>query len=84
MKELVRKIVHAIVDYPEEVDIEEIKGLNTVILEIKVSKRDVGKLLGRKGRTLMKEKVKVGMLNARLKRPRILRFRSSISGASNV
>ena len=52
MKELVRKIVHAIVDYPEEVDIEEIKGLNTVILEIKVSKRDVGKLLGRKGRNI--------------------------------
>lgn len=52
MKELVRKIVQAMVDYPEEVDIKEIEGLNTMILEIKVSKRDVGKLLGRKGRNI--------------------------------
>ena len=52
MKELVRMIVQAMVDYPEEVDIKEIEGLNTVILEIKVSKRDVGKLLGRKGRNI--------------------------------
>lgn len=52
MKELVRMIVQAMVDYPEEVDIKEIEGLNTMILEIKVSKRDVGKLLGRKGRNI--------------------------------
>ena len=52
MKELVKTIVQAMVDYPEEVDIKEIEGLNTVILEIKVSKRDVGKLLGRKGRNI--------------------------------
>jgi hypothetical protein len=52
MKELVKTIVQAMVDYPEEVDIKEIKGVNTMILEIKVSKRDVGKLLGKKGRNI--------------------------------
>jgi len=52
MKELLRTIVRAMVDYPEEVDIKEIEGFNTMILEIQVSKRDVGKLLGRKGRNI--------------------------------
>jgi len=44
MKELVRTIVRALVDSPEEIDIREIEGSNTRILEIKVSEQDVGKL----------------------------------------
>jgi len=52
MKELVRTIVRALVDSPEEIDIREIEGSNTRILEIKVSEQDVGKLLGKKGRNI--------------------------------
>jgi len=52
MKELVRTIVRALADSPEEIDIGEIEGSNTRILEIKVSEQDVGKLLGRKGRNI--------------------------------
>jgi len=52
MEELVRKIVQALVDSPEEVEIKEIEGTNSRILEVKVSKKDVGKLLGRKGRNI--------------------------------
>jgi len=51
-KELVEKIVHALVDFPEEVDVKEIEGSNVKILEIKVSKEDVGKLIGKKGRNI--------------------------------
>jgi len=40
MKELVEKIVRALVDFSEQVDIREIKGPRTNILEIKVSKQD--------------------------------------------
>ena len=52
MKELVEKIVRALVDFPEEVDIREIKGSRTNIVEIKVSKQDVGKVLGKKGKNI--------------------------------
>ena len=52
MKELVEKIVQALVDSPEEVDIREIKGSSTDILEIQVSKQDVGKVIGKKGKNI--------------------------------
>jgi len=53
MKEFVESIVRALVSSPEEVDIEEIEGgPNTKILEIKVSKQDVRKLLGENGRKI--------------------------------
>lgn len=52
MKELVRMIVQALVDFPEKVDIREIEGSKSRILEIKVSRQDVGKLLGKKGRNI--------------------------------
>lgn len=53
MKELVRKIVQALVEFPEKVDIREMGGSKTRILKIKVSKQDVGKLSGKKGRNIM-------------------------------
>ncbi len=52
MKELVEKIVQALVDSPEEVDVKEIEGTNMKILEIKVSKGDIGKLIGKKGKNI--------------------------------
>jgi predicted RNA-binding protein YlqC (UPF0109 family) len=52
IKDLVERIVCALVDFPEEVDVQEIGGTNMKLLEIKVSKKDVGKLLGKKGRNI--------------------------------
>ncbi len=37
------------VDYPERVEITEIKGQNTTVLELKVAKSDLGKVIGKKG-----------------------------------
>jgi predicted RNA-binding protein YlqC (UPF0109 family)/cold shock CspA family protein len=53
MKELVEAVVCALVDSAEEVDVKEVEGgPNTKILEIKVSKQDVRKLLGEKGKNI--------------------------------
>jgi predicted RNA-binding protein YlqC (UPF0109 family) len=52
MKELVEKIVRALVDSPEEVAIQEIEGTRMNILEIKVSKQDMGALIGKKGKNI--------------------------------
>ena len=52
MKELIMVIARALVDYPNEVTIEEIDSGATVILELRVSQTDLGKIIGRKGRTV--------------------------------
>jgi len=52
MKELVEKIVRALVDLPEEVNVREMSGINATLLEIKVSKRDMGILIGKKGKNI--------------------------------
>ena len=52
MKELVEKIVRALVDSPEEVDVQETGGINMTLLQIRVSKQDVGALIGKKGKNI--------------------------------
>ena len=51
MKELVEFIVQCLVDSPEEVSVNEIIGNRTDVLELHVSRPDIGKVIGRKGRT---------------------------------
>ena len=51
MKDLVRQIAQALVDYPEEVSVTEVEGKNVIVLELSVAKRDVGKVIGKQGRT---------------------------------
>jgi len=50
MKELLEVIAKALVDNPEEVTINEIEGEKSIILELKVSKEDMGKVIGKQGR----------------------------------
>lgn len=51
MKELVERIIKEIVDNPDKVQVEEIKGEMTTILEVSVAPSDMGKVIGREGRT---------------------------------
>lgn len=53
MKELVEFIVKALVDNPSEVQISEVQGDKITLLELRVSKNDIGKVIGKKGRTAM-------------------------------
>jgi hypothetical protein len=50
MKQLVENIVKALVDYPEQVQINETVGESIVILEISVASDDIGKVIGKEGR----------------------------------
>ena len=50
MKDLVTEIVRAIVDQPEEVSVNEIGGDHTIVLELRVAKSDMGKVIGKQGR----------------------------------
>jgi uncharacterized protein len=50
MKELLETIARSLVDYPDEVRINEVDGENGIILELKVAKDDMGKVIGKQGR----------------------------------
>ncbi|HNV93205.1 MAG TPA: KH domain-containing protein [Candidatus Cloacimonas sp.] len=51
MKELIEFIVKALVDDPSEVNITEITGDKITLYELRVSKADIGKVIGKRGRT---------------------------------
>lgn len=50
MKELLEFIAKSLVDYPDEVVVEEKLSDNTVVLELHVSESDMGKVIGKQGR----------------------------------
>jgi len=52
VKELLTTITKALVDHPESVEVQEVNGERSVILELKVHPDDVGKVIGRGGRII--------------------------------
>ncbi|MDO5038186.1 MULTISPECIES: KH domain-containing protein [unclassified Clostridium] len=50
MKELVEVIAKSLVDNPDEVTVNEIKGEQSIILELRVAQDDMGKVIGKQGR----------------------------------
>lgn len=51
MKELIKQIAQALVDNPDSVEVEEVAGEQTSVIELRVAKEDMGKVIGREGRT---------------------------------
>jgi predicted RNA-binding protein YlqC (UPF0109 family) len=51
MKELLELIAKALVDNPNEVSVSEVGGEQTTILELRVAQEDLGKVIGKQGRT---------------------------------
>jgi len=51
LKELVEFTAKLLVDYPEEVEVYEVEGERTTILELRVAEEDLGKVIGKNGRT---------------------------------
>ena len=52
MKEFVEYIVKNLVDNPDQVKISEVGGTHTLIIELSVEKSDIGKIIGKKGKTI--------------------------------
>ena len=51
-KQLIEQIVKSIVDKPEEVKVSSIEGENSRVIELKVAKQDIGKVIGKSGKTI--------------------------------
>lgn len=52
MKELVIHVVKQLVDNPEKVKVKEVKGEQNIILELSTTKEDIGRVIGKQGRTI--------------------------------
>ena len=68
MKELVEMIAKALVDNPEKVHVSQLEGEQTSILELKVDPDDLGKVIGKQGRTARAIRVILGAAGMKLKR----------------
>lgn len=68
MKELVEQIVKAMVDYPSAVEIQEVRGETTIVIELRVAKEDAGKVIGRKGRNAEAIRTILGAAGAKAKK----------------
>jgi predicted RNA-binding protein YlqC (UPF0109 family) len=51
MKELIKYIAQSLVDNPDKVEVTEVIGEQTSVIELRVAKEDLGKVIGKQGRT---------------------------------
>ena len=72
MEELIEHIVQALVDHPEQVSISEIEGKQSTLLEIKVAKDDIGKIIGKQGRTAQAIRTILNAASAKVKKRTIM------------
>ena len=72
MKELIKYIVQAMVDHPEQVELSEVKGDRISIIELKVAKSDLGKIIGKQGRNARAIRTILGAASAKVKKRTVL------------
>jgi hypothetical protein len=72
MKELVLHIAQSLVDRPEVVSIAEVEGNQTTVLELTVAKEDLGKIIGKQGRTAQAIRTILGAVSSKLRKRTVL------------
>jgi predicted RNA-binding protein YlqC (UPF0109 family) len=68
MKQLIEDIAKALVDIPEEVVVKTIDGEQITVLELKVAPSDLGKVIGKQGRTARSIRTILGAAGMKLNR----------------
>lgn len=72
MKELVSYIAKALVDHPDQVTVDEVEGNQTSVLELKVAKEDLGKVIGKQGRTARAMRTILSAASAKIRKRTVL------------
>ena len=72
VKNLVMTMVKALVDKPEEVDLKEVEGEKTTVLELRVAKEDLGKVIGKQGKTAKAMRTILNATATKLKKRAVL------------
>jgi predicted RNA-binding protein YlqC (UPF0109 family) len=68
MKDLIEMIAKALVDNPEEVTVKAIEGEKSTVLELRVAPGDLGKVIGKQGRTALSIRTILGAAGMKLNR----------------
>ena len=72
MKDLIEYIAKVLVDNPEEVRVTELEGKQTSVIELRVAKEDLGKVIGKQGRTARAMRTILGAASTKLKKRSVL------------
>jgi uncharacterized protein len=72
MKELVLYIARSLVDKPEQVSVAEVEGNQTTVLELTVAKEDLGKVIGKQGRTAQAMRTILSAVSSKVKKRTVL------------
>ncbi len=72
MKDLIEHIARALVDNPDEVAVTALEGSQATVLELKVAKEDLGKIIGKQGRTARSLRRILGAASAKERRRVVL------------
>jgi len=72
MKELIKYISQALVDFPDKVEVNEIIGEQTSVIELRVAKEDIGKVIGKQGRTAQAIRTILSAASAKLHKRTVL------------
>ena len=70
--ELIKLIASSLVDKPEQVEIQEVIGDSTTVYELRVAQEDLGKIIGKQGKTAKAMRVLLGAAAAKEKRRAVL------------
>ena len=68
LKELIQAIATELVDHPDEVEVSEIAGDHNTVIELRVAKDDIGKVIGKEGRTAQSMRTLLTALSTKLGR----------------
>lgn len=72
MKELIEYMAKALVDNPDEVSVSEVEGEITSVIELKVAKSDLGKVIGKQGRTARAMRTILSAASTKMKKRAVL------------
>ncbi len=72
MKDLIKSIVQALVDNPEQVEVLEVKSENVSVFELRVAKEDIGKVIGKQGRTVQAIRTILSAASGKVKKRHVL------------
>jgi predicted RNA-binding protein YlqC (UPF0109 family) len=68
MKDMVEQIAKALVDHPDQVQVNAVEGEQVTVLELRVHPEDLGKVIGRQGRTAKSIRTLLGAAGMKLKK----------------
>lgn len=72
LKELIEVMARALVDQPDAVSVTEVEGEQTTVIELKVAKEDLGKVIGKQGRTAQSMRTILGAVSTKLHKRSVL------------